>query len=75
VHREDQERPAFREKVLALKDVSARLQLITAEGFDCSVKELEAALEQDDATLESVAGGGLGCPYLDSPLGPAGYIV
>ena len=33
---------AFRARVLAEEDVAARMEIIGAEGFDCSAAEIEA---------------------------------
>ena len=49
---------AFRAKVMAEEDVEARMALIGAEGFDCSVAEIGALQELGDAELDGVAGGG-----------------
>jgi predicted ribosomally synthesized peptide with nif11-like leader len=54
---------AFRAKVMAEEDVEARLALIHAEGFDCSVEEIAALQELDDAELDAVAGGSWGSYY------------
>jgi len=55
---------AFRAKVMAEEDVEARLALIHAEGFDCSVEEIGALQELGDAELDAVAGGSWGCDYI-----------
>ena len=49
---------AFRDKVMAEEDVEARMELIGAEGFDCSAAEIGALQELGDAELDGVAGGG-----------------
>jgi len=49
---------AFREKVLGVEDVDARIVLIAAEGFDCSAEEIGALQELADLDLEGVIGGG-----------------
>jgi len=48
---------AFRATVLAEDDVEARIALIRAEGFDCSVEEIGALQELSEAELDGVAGG------------------
>ena len=65
----------FRGRVLAEEGVEARMVLIGAEGFDCSLAEIRAAQDDWDAELDGVAGGGqpgcwlyepacsLYCPY------------
>jgi len=66
---------AFRARVLAEDGVEARMALIGAQGFDCSVAEIGAAQDDWDAELDGVAAGGqpgcmlyepacsLYCPY------------
>ena len=66
---------AFRERVMAVEDVEARMALIRDEGFDCSAEEIGAAQDDWDAELDDVVGGGqpgcalyepacsLYCPY------------
>jgi len=49
---------AFRERVMAVEDVEARMALIGAEGFDCSAEEIGSLRELMDADLSGVAGGG-----------------
>ncbi len=69
---------AFGEKVLAKADLAERIELIRAEGYDCTAGEIEAeASRLEDEKLEAVAGGaGLHClhlseyrfgPYTDNP--------
>ena len=49
---------AFRERVMAVEDVDARMALIGAEGFDCSAEEIGALQELSEADLSgSVTGG------------------
>jgi predicted ribosomally synthesized peptide with nif11-like leader len=49
---------AFRAKVLAVEDVTARVALINAEGFECSEAEIEAvSAELSEAELNAVSGG------------------
>ena len=49
---------AFRARVMAVEDVDARMALIGAEGFDCSVAEIGALQELSEADLSgSVTGG------------------
>ena len=48
---------AFRARVLAEEGVEARMALIGAEGFDCSVEEIGAAQDDWDAELDDVVGG------------------
>ena len=49
---------AFRARVLAEEGVEARMALIGAEGFDCSVAEIGALQELSEADLSgSVTGG------------------
>ncbi len=53
----------FREKVLAADGAEARLELVRAEGYDCTAEEvaaLDAALPDD--ALESVTGGFIARP-------------
>ena len=55
---------AFRERVLTAPDTAGRLALARAEGFDCSVEEIESAsLELGDAELDGVAGAGNYCGW------------
>ena len=49
---------AFRERVMAVEDVEARMALIGAEGFDCSAEEIGALQELGEAELSGVVGGG-----------------
>ena len=49
---------AFRARVMAEEGVAARMALIGAEGFDCSVEEIGALQELGDAELSGVVGGG-----------------
>jgi len=49
---------AFRGRVLAEEGVEARMVLIGAEGFDCSLAEIRALQELGEAELsEAVTGG------------------
>ncbi len=54
---------AFCERILAEADLAARIELIRAEGYDCSAAEIEAeASRLEDGSLEAVSGGaGLHC--------------
>lgn len=36
---------SFRERVLAIQDVGARIELINREGFDCKVDDIQLYLE------------------------------
>jgi predicted ribosomally synthesized peptide with nif11-like leader len=49
---------AFSTKVLAVADADARLELVRAEGFDCTAEEIAAlGARLDKAELDAVAGG------------------
>ncbi len=49
---------AFKERVLAIEDVDARLSCIQSEGFDCSESEIkEVAGELNDEELDLAVGG------------------
>ena len=49
---------AFRERVMAVEDVTERMGLINAEGFSCSAEEIETvAGALADEELETVDGG------------------
>ena len=49
---------AFREQVMAVEDVAARMELINAEGFACSAEEIEAVSGAlADSELAGVTGG------------------
>ena len=49
----------FSERIMALDDPQARLQMIHDEGFDCSAEEIEAVSDELGKTdLDAVAGGG-----------------
>ena len=63
---------AFRARVLAEEDVAARMEIIGAEGFDCSAAEIEAVSQElAESELEPVIGGGwespLTCPQAECP--------
>ena len=49
---------AFRERVMAVQDVEARMALIVAEGFDCSADEIGSLQELAELDLSGVVGGG-----------------
>ena len=49
---------AFRARVMAVEDVTERMGLINAEGFDCSAEEIGAPQELGEAELSGVVGGG-----------------
>jgi len=59
---------AFAAKVKAVEDVDARMELINAEGFDCSVEEIKAVSNglADTMKMRTFAAGGswFGCPAL-----------
>ena len=59
---------AFRARAIAVEDVAARMELINAEGLDCTVEEIEppsGALGDEELTC--VAGGiGYCRPGLDA---------
>jgi len=57
---------AFRERVMAVEDVEARMALIRDEGFDCSAAEIVALQAMGDAELSGVIGGGWGEPEGDA---------
>ncbi len=49
---------AFHAKVFSVEDVTARIQLINAEGFACSAEEIRAVSEElTDAELKAASGG------------------
>lgn len=63
VHADD----AFRARVLATRDVDARMELIHGEGFDCTAEEIAGVLGVlADSTLQDVVAGD-GTP---APQGP-----
>ena len=54
---------AFRNRVMAIKDVAERFNIIKSEGFDCSEKEIkEVAGELNDDELDAAAGGAYRLP-------------
>jgi len=49
----------FSERIMALDDPQARLQMIHDEGFDCSAEEIDAvSAELSKTELDEVAAGG-----------------
>ncbi len=50
---------AFRTRVMAAEDVAARMELINAEGFDCSADEIGSLQELAELDLETVVGGSI----------------
>ena len=48
----------FRDRVMAREGMDARMALIAAEGFDCTVEELHAMQEEEEHMFDGVAGGG-----------------
>ena len=63
---------AFRARVLAEEVVAARMEIISAEGFDCGAEEIEAVSQElADSDLKPVIGGGwespLTCPQAECP--------
>jgi len=51
----------FRERVMSVEDVDARLAALVAEGYDCTTGELEAqACALTDEALDAVTGAGDG---------------
>jgi len=59
---------AFATKVKAVEDVAARMELINAEGFDCSAEEIKAVSGglADTMKMRTFAAGGswFDCPAL-----------
>jgi len=49
---------AFRARVMAEEDVEGRMELIVAEGFDCSAEEIGALQKLGEAELSGAVGGG-----------------
>ena len=50
---------AFRERIMAMEDVTERFNLIKSEGFDCNEEEVkEVAEELSDEDLDAATGGG-----------------
>ena len=49
----------FAAKVKAVEDVAARMELINAEGFDCSADEIGSLQELAELDLETVVGGSI----------------
>jgi predicted ribosomally synthesized peptide with nif11-like leader len=49
---------AFAKKVMSVEDVTERVALINAEGFDCTAEEIKAVQsELSDDELDDIAGG------------------
>ena len=64
---------AFSTKVLAVADADARLELVRAEGFDCTAEEITAQGSRlDEAALDAVAGGSWGCNTKEGPCSGGG---
>ena len=59
---------AFAARVKAVEDVAARMELINAEGFDCSAEEIKAVSSglADTMKMRTFAAGGswFDCPAL-----------
>ncbi len=69
VHADD----AFRARVLATRDVDARMELIHGEGFDCTAEEIAGLLGVlTDAALQDVVAGS-DAPMPEGPQPDAGW--
>jgi len=64
----------FRERVLEIEDVEARVAFVNAEGFDCTAEEIrQEGYRLSDREIDSVAGGwGCSCDGTDCACYDAG---